>query len=109
MRSIITSVLLGIGALGVTAATPALSKASWLSEAMHRRYDPSYYRRYEYAPAYSYYDGPAYYDSYAVPYYDANPAPYYAPDGAYYRAPYYRTWQGERHDGRGRHEARHRR
>src|SRR5437588_1907654 len=69
MRSIITSVLLGLGALGVTAATPASSQASWLSEALHRRYDPAYYGPSYYAPAYPY-DGPVYYDSYPAPYYD---------------------------------------
>src|SRR5437588_4473006 len=86
MRSIITSVLLGLGALGVTAATPASSQASWLSEAMHRRYDPGYYGAYSYAPAYPY-NAPVYdysysapnYDGYAAPYYDTYAAPYYAP------------------------------
>ena len=50
MRSLITSLLLGVGALGISAATPASSQASWLSESLHRRYDPAYY----YGPAYYY-------------------------------------------------------
>ena len=106
MRSIITSVLLGLGALGITAATPASSQASWLSEAMHRRYDPGYYGAYYYAPAYPY-SGPVYdysysapyYDGYAAPYYDTYATPYYAPYGAsYYGGPSYRYGRGDRHE-----------
>jgi hypothetical protein len=98
MRSIITSVLLGLGALGITAATPASSQASWLSEALHRRYDPDYYGAYYYAPAYPY-DGPAYDYSYPAPYYDGYAAPYYAPYGAYYYGgPSYRYGRGDRHE-----------
>jgi hypothetical protein len=101
MRSIITSVLLGVGALGISAVTPAQSQASWLSRAVHRRYDPAYYGPNYYAPGYAYYDGPVYYDTYPVPY------------GGYYYGPRnYRYWDGDRrerhewqehHDRDGRH------
>jgi hypothetical protein len=43
MRSIITSALLGLGALGLTAASPAQAHASWLSEFLHSQVAPGYY------------------------------------------------------------------
>ena len=43
MRSLLLSVALGLGALGVIGATPSRADASWLSQALHARYDPYYY------------------------------------------------------------------
>jgi hypothetical protein len=106
MRSFITSALLGLGALGITAAVPAQAQASWLSEALHRRYDPNYGSYYA-APAYPYDSGPVY----------VYPPAYYPPDGTYYYGPsyyggsYYRGGdygRHERHEGH-EHEGRHHR
>jgi hypothetical protein len=67
-------------ALAFVAAAPARSQASWLSEALHRRFDPGYYA----PPVYSY--GGAYY---AQPAYDYYAPTYVAPPAVYYSQPYY--------------------
>jgi hypothetical protein len=80
MKSMILSAVLGLGALGLVGATPAKAEASWLSEYLHARFDPTY-------NAYPYY--PGYYgDPYSAPVYDY----YYAPSysyGAYWSPPAY--------------------
>ena len=78
MRTLIPSVALSVGAL--VGLAPAKAEASWLSQALHARYDPYYYGgpSYYYAPAYDYSDAPAYYD-YGTP--------YYVPSYGYYQAP----------------------
>jgi hypothetical protein len=78
MRSLFLSAALGLGSLGLIAATPSRAEASWLSEALHAYFDPYYYGGY-YSPAYAYpwygYYGPGYvysypsYSYYSVPYY----------------------------------------
>ena len=86
-------------ALGFVAAFPAQSQASWLSEALHRRFDPGYYDYYA-APVYdygSYYAPPVYEYEYVAPTYVAPPV--------YYSSPYYVTgpsfywWSGPRYYG----------
>jgi hypothetical protein len=52
MKSLLLTAALGLGSLGLVGATPSRANASWLSEALHARYDP-YYGAY-YAPAYIY-------------------------------------------------------
>jgi hypothetical protein len=96
MRSIITSGLLGLGALGV-AAVPA--QASWLSEAIRALTGPGYYDPYcspPYAGRQSYYYPPP---VYSVPY--VAPAPYYVPYSRYpsWSGKHYRYYDG-RYDSR---------
>jgi hypothetical protein len=85
-------------ALGLVAAVPSPSRASWLSEFLHQRYDPGYYDYY--APPV--YDGGTYY--YAPPAYGYY-APTYVSPPVYYSEPYYVTgpsyywWSGPRYYG----------
>jgi hypothetical protein len=78
MRSLIASVVLGVTTLTGTLALPAQADASWLSEALHQRFDPAYPRcygdgSYGATPYADYgYAAPEYIYSmpgYAVPYY----------------------------------------
>ena len=99
MRSMIAA--LGLS-LGVLTAAPAKADASWLSEALHRYYDPGYYGYYAppvydygdyYAPSTSYYVEPGYVYPPTV-YYST---PYYTPGWSYYwwSSPrYYGHWGG---------------
>jgi hypothetical protein len=81
MRSLFLSVALGIGALGLIGATPSRTEASWLSQALHARYDPYYYG--------SGYDGGYYPYSYAYPGYSSYSYGYAYPSYRYYSRPYY--------------------
>lgn len=90
MRKLMLSVLLGLGTIGLTASTPSVAKASWLSETLdHSRIDinigggyPTYpgyaptpvYPAYRPVPAYGY---PTFRPAYAPAY---RPAPAYAPN-----------------------------
>ena len=94
MKSLIVSAALGLGALGLVGLTPSKAQASWLSEALHARFDPAYgYSYYNYAPAYGY----PYYD-YPYGTYYSGPTYYYGvPYGSYWYGPrYYRPWYGHR-------------
>ncbi len=74
-----------LGAVGLLGLAPAPAHASWLSEALHRRFDPAYYYA---APVYdySYYYTPAYdYGYYSPPAYDYEYV--YPSYGYYYSAP----------------------
>src|SRR5215831_6228962 len=78
----------------VLAATALPARASWLSEYLHRRYDPYYY-----GPAYGSYYPPdyGYYDPAYGQYYDYPPQLAYPPPTVYYYspAPYYGpSWYG---------------
>ena len=89
MRSLLVAAALGLGLLGLIGATPSQANASWLSEALHARFDPNYYG----TPAYGYYGL-----DYVVPpiYYSA---PYYQPGVSSYWGGgprYYGHWHGYR-------------
>jgi hypothetical protein len=104
-----------LGALGLIGLAPAKADASWLSQALHRQFDPAYYGGYYGAPVYNYDDNayypPAYdYGPYASPaysydyyypsysYYSPAPTVYFSvPFGGYYRNGYY--WGGPRYYG----------
>jgi hypothetical protein len=89
MRSLLVAAALGLGSLGLIGATPSQANASWLSEALHARFDPNYYG----TPAYGYY-GP---DYVAPPSYYS--APYYQPGVSFYwggGTRYYGHWHGYR-------------
>src|SRR6516165_75377 len=69
MKSLVLAAALGLGSLALVGITPAKADASWLSEALHRYYDPGYYGYYAppvydygdyYAPSTSYYVEPGY-------------------------------------------------
>jgi hypothetical protein len=100
MRSFITSAVLGLAVLGGTVALPAKANASWLSEALHQRFDPAYY-----GPAYSSYS-PLPYTYNAPDYYVPGYSYYYTPGYTYYSpgsvAPLYVAhyrWYGNRYYG----------
>src|SRR5262249_29605985 len=104
MKSFVLSAVLGLGALGLVGLTPSKAEASWLSEALHARFDPAYrgYSYYDYGPAYGYYRdyGYPYGTYYYAPAYD-----YVVPYRSYwYGAGYYRPWYGHGWHGHGGHE-----
>src|SRR5262249_36119380 len=78
MKALLLAAALGVGVLSLA---PAHADASWLSQALHARYDPYPYGGY-YAPPACDYSAP----TYVYPRYDY----YYAPPAHYYSAPYYR-------------------
>jgi hypothetical protein len=75
MKSLLLAGALGLGLIGVT---PSQAHASWLSEALHARYDPYCYGAY-YPPANAYPN----YGYYAAPY-------YYSPGVSFHWRPGYR-------------------
>ncbi len=75
-------------ALAFVAAVPAQSRASWLSQFLHSRFDPDYYA----APAYPY--GAYDYAPPAVDYYAPPAVDYYSPPTVYYTEPYYYGYVG---------------
>ena len=82
MRKLMLSTLLGLGALGFTAASPTEAKASWLSEAFeHSRIEVNV------GPQYPAYSAPVYAPAPVYPVY--RPVPTYTP--AYYPVPTYVT------------------
>jgi hypothetical protein len=93
-------------ALAVLPASPTPAKASWLSEALHRAFDPYYYGDYYVSPynyVSPYYGGPYYdlgYDyNYPVPAYGYY-SDYYTPYRTHYygyRPGFYRPYYGARH------------
>jgi hypothetical protein len=107
MKSLLVAAALGLGSLGLVGLTPAKADASWLSEALHRRYDPGYYAYYA-PPVYDYgdYYGPS--TSYYV-----DPGYVYPPPTVYYSTPYYTPtwsyywWSGPRYYGHHHHEGWH--
>jgi hypothetical protein len=109
MRSLLLSVALGVGALGLLGATPARSEASWLSEALHARYDPYYYDYYSPSfvyPDYNYYTPGYVYpnsDNYAYPQYGNYSWPYYSPSRSFYWGGYRGHWHGDHHGWYGDH------
>ncbi len=85
MKSLLVAVALGLGSLALIGATPSQAKASWLSEALHARFDPYYYGDY---PPYVYPDTVYYSPAYVYPYYGYY-APYYSPGVSFYVWPRY--------------------
>jgi hypothetical protein len=87
-----------VAAALVFTAAPSAARASWLSEFLHRQFDPAYYGYAYYAPAYRYYLPPnpatSWYGAYAPPVYG-----YYAPYRTFYwEGPrYYGHWHGDDH------------
>jgi hypothetical protein len=114
----LATAVLGLATLGGSLALPAKADASWLSEALHRRFDPGYYGSYDPGSYGSYYSGPAsgsYGFDYYTPGYTYPPTygyattpgfSYYTPGYAVpyvapYRTPYYgpRSYGGYRSYG----------
>jgi hypothetical protein len=96
MRKLMLSVLLGLGIIGLTASTPSVAKASWLSEAIdnthvnisigtgYPTYGPSAaYPAYRPVPTYGAqgYGYPAFRPAYAPAY---RPAPAFVPQQSFY-------------------------
>ncbi len=130
MRKFMLSALLGLGALGVTAATPIEAKASWLSEALnnsqiqvnigtqYRGYAAPQYAAPQYAPvpfypvynpvpaytqpAYRFNTAPVYATVPAVPAY--RPAPVNVPQHSYYGPNRFERDRYDWHDGRNDHD-----
>jgi hypothetical protein len=122
MRKFLFSALAAV--LLAVPATATNAQASWLSQWLHTRFDPTYNSGYYYYPdPYAYQPAPYYYTSnyYPVPapvytytptYYDTYVSPYYVPYATYSRPgwyrPYYRgheSWYGGHWTGwRGGHE-----
>jgi hypothetical protein len=96
---------MGITGLGLWTATPSRADASWLSQALHREFDPDYGYygpAYSYPPAYSYgsyYDDPYYAPTVPYTYYEPGYTYYYEPGWSYapyrsYYRPYYKRYGG---------------
>lgn len=87
-------------ALSLPAVAPTEAEASWLSEVLHRYYDPypygGYYGRPYYGPAYDYYPDPYYSPAPAYGYYTFHRA-YRDYDDYGYRPGYYRPYDFDRH------------
>ena len=105
MRNLIASALLGAGVVGFMAATPAQAQASWLSEFLHRQFDPPAYYGGNYAPGYyaPSYSTPAPVEPYVsggyyAPTYQYQAVPYVVPGRSVYVAPDYRYRYNHRHD-----------
>jgi hypothetical protein len=108
MKSLIVAAALGLGSLGLIGATPAKANASWLSQALHARFDPYYYGGY-YAPGYVYPSYNYYSPTYVYPGYGYNYRPgvsFWWGSGPRYSRGWHGHWHGHRnawHGGHGHH------